>query len=130
MVLHTTICSQIGGTQANRKTHRAYRMSVVRFRSPHPLNRKRLLPLFGSYGARHTRTRGKGVRGLISDERPETFLPSFTAIFKPTILIEPVFQPAISSHGYGSEETPLFVLGIKQNDIKFLRNKIQLYFPF
>ncbi len=32
------------------------------------------------------------------------------AIFKPTILFEPVFQLASSSHGYG----------IKQNDIRFL----------
>jgi hypothetical protein len=45
------------------------------------------------------------------------FLSSYTAIFKPTILFEPVFQPASFSYGYGKKETPLFVLGIKQNDI-------------
>jgi hypothetical protein len=46
------------------------------------------------------------------------FLSSYTAIFKPTILFEPVFQPASSSnHGNGTEETPLIVLGIIWNGI-------------
>jgi len=57
------------------------------------------------------------------------FLSSYAAIFKPTILFEPVFQPATSSHRYGTEDTPLFVLGIQQNDIRFFLNKIQLL-PF
>jgi hypothetical protein len=37
----------------------------------------------------------------------ELFFLVYTAIFKPTILFEPVFQPASSEHSDGTEETPL-----------------------
>jgi hypothetical protein len=40
------------------------------------------------------------------------FLCFYTAIFKPTVYFEPVFQPGSLSHGNGTEETPLVILKI------------------